>query len=89
MINKSSSDLIHTHANKLSNARILMQVNKLKHFIKSEMNKNLIFKLQLAVAIPVTLCKYKYGDKDYEVDIYGNEKKVYETKYASSCCWSC
>ena len=53
------------------------------------MNKNLIFKLQLAVAIPVTLCKYKYGDKDYEVDIYGNEKKVYETKYASSCCWSC
>jgi hypothetical protein len=41
-----------------------MQVNKLKHFIKPEINKNLIFKLQLAVAIPVTLRKYKYGDKE-------------------------
>jgi hypothetical protein len=26
-----------------------------------------------------------FADKDYEFDIYGNEKKVHETKYAASC----
>ncbi len=64
-----------------------MQVNKLKHFIKHKWLKIVIFKLQLVVAISVTLCKYKYGDKDYEFDINGNEKKVHETKYAASCFW--
>lgn len=52
-------------------------------------NGRILMQLQLVVAIPVTLCKYKYGNKDYEYNIYGNEKKVHETKYAASCCWCC